>query len=140
MFKAQFANKQFISFIVVGGFAALVNFSARLLASEFMSYRWAVLVAYVFGMLTAFILSKYFVFAKSGRNPIQELYYFAIVNLVAAVLVWVISVTLAEYLFPKIDFTFYPEEIAHIIGLSAPVFTSFLGHKYFSFKPKVEKS
>jgi putative flippase GtrA len=135
MFRKHFLSKQFLKFLTVGGIAAAVNFGVRILLSEGMSYRWSVFVAYLIGMLTAYILSKFFVFEKSSRSSIQELYYFSIVNLLAVGQVWIISVGLAEYVFPNTGFEFYPEEIAHIIGLSAPIFTSFLGHKYWSFKP-----
>ena len=117
----------------------MVNFGSRLLFSEVMSYRWAIIAAYIVGMLTAYVLSKFFVFDQSGRKAMHELYYFTLVNLLAVAQVWLISVFLAEYLFPRLGLTFYPEEVAHLIGLSVPIFTSFLGHKYLSFKPKVEK-
>ena len=139
MIRKHFLSKQFVKFLIVGGFAAAVNFVSRILLSDMMSYRWSIIVAYLIGMLTAYTLSKFFVFEKSGRKPIHELYYFSVVNLLAVCQVWGISVILAEYIFPKSGFGFYPEEIAHIIGLSVPIFTSFLGHKYWSFKPKYEK-
>ena len=138
MIRKNFLSKQFVKFLMVGGFAALVNFISRILLSEVMSYRWSIFVAYLIGMLTAYLLSRLFVFEKSSRKPLQELYYFSIVNLLAVCQVWIISVLLAEYVFPKLEFSFYPEEIAHIIGLSVPIFTSFLGHKYWSFKSHVD--
>jgi len=139
MVYKHFINKQFAHFLIVGGIAAMVNFGSRLLFSEVMSYRWAIIAAYIVGMLTAYVLSKFFVFDQSGRKAMHELYYFTLVNLLAVAQVWLISVFLAEYLFPRLGLTFYPEEVAHLIGLSVPIFTSFLGHKYLSFKPKVEK-
>ena len=139
MIRKHFLNEQFFRFLIVGGLAAVVNFISRILLSDAMSYRWSIVVAYIIGMLTAYLLSRIFVVEKSSRTPLSELYYFSIVNLLAVCQVWGISVLLAEYLFPKSGFDFYPEEIAHIIGLSVPIFTSFIGHKYWSFKPKVEK-
>lgn len=126
-------TSEFVRFIIVGGIAALVNFLSRLFFSEWMSFRYAVFAAYIIGMLTAFILSKLHVFEASGRHPGHELFYFTMVNLVAVVQVWGISVGLAEYLFPAIEFTFYPQEVAHLIGLSIPVLSSYFGHKYLSF-------
>lgn len=139
MIRKHFLNQQFLRFLVVGGMAAGVNFISRIFLSETMSYRWAIFVAYIVGMLTAYLLSRAFVFEKSSRKPIHELYYFSIVNVVAVCQVWGISILLAEYIFPKTGFGFYPEEIAHIIGLSVPIFTSFLGHKFWSFKPGEEE-
>ena len=126
-------NSEFSRFILTGGFAAGVNFLSRIALSQFMTYRFAVFFAYLIGMVTAFILSKIFVFKKSGQSATNEFIKFTIVNIVAIIQVWLISVGLAEYGFPAINFSFYPEEIAHLIGISVPVITSYYGHKYFTF-------
>lgn len=126
-------RQEFIRFVMVGGFAAGVNFVSRILYSEWMSFRLAVVVAYLTGMVTAYILSKVLVFSASGKPAAQEFLHFTLVNLAAVIQVWLISVGLAEYLFPFMGFVFYPEEVAHFIGLSVPVITSYLGHKYFTF-------
>lgn len=125
---------EFIQFLLVGGFAAGVNFLCRIGLNEFMSFRWAVFIAYLFGMLTAFLLSKYFVFEKSGKHHLHELRDFTLVNILAVIQVWLISVGLAEHLFPLVNYTFYANEVAHLIGLMIPAITSYFGHKYFSFK------
>jgi len=125
---------EFFQFLLVGGLSALVNFISRIGFSEFVSYRIAIVLAYLVGMLTAFILSKHYVFEQSGRPFKDELRDFTIVNVFAVIQVWLISVALAEYFFPYITFTFYPEEVAHLIGLSIPAITSYFGHKYFSFR------
>lgn len=127
-------SKRFVTFIVTGLIAALVNFLSRFLFSELVSYRLAVIYAYLVGMLTAYLLSRIFVFEKTGRHPASELFWFSMVNLFAVLQVWVISIGLAEYIFPRISFQFYPEATAHLIGLSVPVVTSYLGHKHLSFK------
>ncbi len=124
---------------MVGALAALVNFLSRIELNHFMSYRWAVVMAYVIGMLTAYVLSRFLVFAKTNRHPLSEILWFALVNLVAVVQVWLISVGLAEYIFPAVHYHFYSQEVAHIIGLGIPVITSYFGHKYFSFS-KIAKT
>ncbi len=125
---------EFMQFLVVGGFAALVNFVSRIIINEWVGYRLAVILAYLVGMLTAFILSKIYVFEKSGRHHWHELRDFTLVNLLAVVQVWLISVGLAEYLFPAVGYTFYAPEVAHLVGLAIPAVTSYLGHKYYSFR------
>ncbi len=131
--KALFAS-EFGRFLAVGGFAALVNFISRIYLSEVMDLGWAVFIAYIIGMLTAYVMSKVFVFAPSGKHPANELLYFTLVNIVAVAQVWVITIGLAEYVFPAIGFHIYSEDVAHLIGLSIPVISSYFGHKYFSFK------
>jgi len=125
---------EFMQFLIVGGFAALVNFVSRIIINEWVGYRVAVVLAYLVGMLTAFILSKIYVFEKSGRHHWHELRDFTLVNLLAVIQVWLISVGLAEYLFPAVGYTFYAPEVAHLIGLAIPAVTSYLGHKYYSFR------
>ena len=85
------------------------------------------------GMTTAYILNKLFVFVSPDRQISAEYARFALVNLVAIALVWCVSVGLARLLFPAIGFTWHAETVAHIIGVASPVYTSYLGHKHFSF-------
>jgi len=125
---------EFFQFLLVGGVAAGINFISRIGFSEFFSYRVAIIFAYLIGMLTAFILSKHYVFEQSGRPIKDELRDFTIVNIFAVIQVWLISVGLVEYFFPYLSFTLYPEEVAHLIGLGIPAITSYFGHKYFSFR------
>ncbi len=111
-----------------------MNFVSRIVINQWVNYRIAVVLAYLVGMLTAFVLSKMYVFEKSGRHHLHELRDFTIVNVFAVIQVWIISVGLAEYVFPAVGYTFYAPEIAHLIGLGIPAVTSYLGHKYFSFR------
>lgn len=127
-------NKPFVRFLIVGGFAALLNFLSRILLSEWFTYRWAVVYAYLFGMLTAYLLSRIYVFEKSGRHPVSEFFWFGVVNVFAIIQVWVISVGLAEYVFPYVQFKVYPEAVAHAVGLLVPAVTSYYGHKMLSFR------
>lgn len=131
---AEFKSKQFISFLFAGGFAAVVNFGSRFFYNEFVSFGNAVILAYITGMITAFVLTKFFVFEKSNHSTKKEFFYFTLVNIVAIIQTYIISVGFSQYLFPSIGFKLYPEAIAHAIGVIFPVFTSFIGHKYFSFK------
>jgi len=127
-------HEEFFQFLLVGGFSAGINFISRIGFSEFVSYRVAIFLAYLVGMFTAFLLSKHYVFEKSGRHYKDELRDFTIVNIFAVIQVWLISVGLAEYLFPYLNFTLYPEEVAHLIGLIIPAISSYFGHKHFSFR------
>ncbi len=134
MVLKEFRSRQFVSFVIVGGTAALVNFIARILYNIHVNYEWAVFLAYLTGMIAAYLLSRYFVFGGTEGSRLTEFYRFALVNLFAVIQVWGISVGLARYVFPAINYDFYAYEVAHIIGLGIPVFTSYLGHKYYSFK------
>lgn len=127
-------RRQFSVFILAGGFAAIVNILARIVASNFFRYEIAVIVAYLIAMVTAFALTRRFVFQATERPIGTELGKFAIVNLVALVQVWLVTMGLNFYAFPAIDWTFHPELFAHLIGVASPVLTSYFGHKHFSFR------
>lgn len=129
-------HTEFLQFLFVGGIAAGINFISRIGFNEFVSYRVSIILAYIAGMIVAFTLFKHFVFAKSGRHYIDEVKDFTIVNILGIAQVWLISVGLAEYLFPYISFTYYSDELAHFIGLCVPAISSYFGHKHFSFKNK----
>ncbi len=131
-----FKDRQFWAFLLTGGIAAGVNILSRYLLSRAMPYEAAIVVAYLIGMTTAWTLARLFVFQKSGRSRAEEYGRFALVNVAGVIQVFVISVGLADYLFPAVGFAWHPEDVAHVIGVAAPIFTSYLGHKHFSFAQK----
>ena len=129
-------RKRFVLFVLAGGTAAIVNILSRIALNWLMPYEVAIIVAYLCGMTTAYLLNRYFVFAASGRGVASEYTRFALVNLAAVAQVWIVSVGLARLAFPAIGFTWHAETVAHVIGVAIPVFTSYLGHKHFSFAAK----
>lgn len=126
-------SSQFFKFLLTGGTAAFVNLASRYLLENFFSFEIAIVIAYLIGMTTAYLLARKFVFETSGRSVSSEFWRFTIVNLFALIFVWGISVGLARYVFPAISFTWHANDIAHIIGVLAPAVTSFIGHKVFTF-------
>jgi len=132
--KQEFVSSAFFKFIIVGGFAALINFSSRIGLSLLLNYATAIIVAYIIGMLTAFILNRLFVFEAQTGHTAHQFFYFTLVNLFAIFQTLVVSLLLAIVVLPGVGIEHWVEEIAHFIGICVPVFTSFLGHKYFSFK------
>lgn len=125
---------QFFKFVLAGGFAALVNVVCRYLLNLYMSYEIAIVIAYLIAMTVAYILSRRYVFEKTPDGVVRESMKFALVNAVAIVLVWITSVGLARLIFPAIGFTWYADDIAHMIGVMVPAISSYVGHKYFTFK------
>jgi len=133
MIKNLISNK-FLIFLITGGIAALINFGSRVIYNIFVNFSYAVILAYLTGMVTAFILVKKYVFNKSIQKLHKSIMFFSLVNLVALAQTWLISMSLAYYLLPHFGIVDYVLEISHAVGIAAPVFTSYLGHKYFSFK------
>lgn len=130
----RFRSKEFIKFVLVGGLAALVNFCSRIFLSKWFPFLVAVIIAYIIGMIVAFVLSKMLVFSHSQGKATRQFIYFTAVNVAAVAQTAIVSVGLAQYLFPQIGFYFFPEEVAHGIGVIVPVFSSYLGHKHLTFK------
>jgi putative flippase GtrA len=131
LFKAPFSR-----FMIAGGIAACVNILSRIGLSYLLSYGMAIVVAYLIGMTTAYVLMKLFVFDASGKSVSHEYVRFGIVNLVALAQVWLVSEGLVHWLFPSIGFTWHGETIAHTIGVLSPVATSYIGHRSFTFARK----
>ena len=129
-----FMSREFLVFLLTGGFAAVVNWVSRMVYNIWMPYSAAIVVAYVTGMITAFILAKLFVFKSSTQSTGRSVLFFTLVNLVAVLQTWAVSVGLAYYIFPRMGMIWHDRDIAHLIGVMIPVFTSYIGHKRWSFK------
>ena len=129
-----FSSKEFLLFLAVGGFAAMVNFLSRIIYSQFVGFSTAIVLAYITGMVTAFILSRIFVFNQSSTSSQHQIFYFTLVNAVAVLQTWAVSILLYKYFFDGIDGFTYGEEAAHFVGVVVPVFSSYIGHKYVTFK------
>jgi len=129
----SFMSRQFFGFLLTGGLAALVNFGSRILYNQWVDFSSAVVLAYLTGMVTAFILARSFVFTQSSQSVQRSAIFFVMVNGVAVLQTWAISMAL-YYLLPMAGVTRWVPEIAHAVGVVVPVFTSYLGHKRFSFK------
>jgi putative flippase GtrA len=130
----HFLSRQFLVFLLTGGTAAAVNFGSRILYSRWLDFSAAVIVAYVTGMVTAFVLAKLFVFKDSKQAVHRSIVFFILVNLVAVLQTWAISMGLAYYLLPAMGVTAFVPEIAHAVGVAVPVFSSYIGHKRWSFR------
>ena len=131
---SHFMSRQFVIFLVTGGVAAAVNFGSRIVYNQWVDFSVAVVLAYLTGMVTAFVLARYFVFTESNQSMQRSALWFVVVNIVAVIQTWVISMLLAFYVLPRMGLTQFIAEIAHAVGVVVPVFTSYLGHKRFSFK------
>lgn len=131
--KYQFFKPQLVKFVICGGIAALVNIVARMFLSLVLPYTVAIVIAFIIGMVTGFILYRIFVFQQTTQNTNRQIILFTIVNLFTVIQTLLISLLFVEVLFPAIKFTFQTETIAHCFGVALSACTSFLGHKYWSF-------
>jgi putative flippase GtrA len=125
---------RFVRFLATGGTSAVLTFASRFVFDVVVPYWLAILLAYLLGMTTAFLLAKRFVFTSSNRSTTGSAFWFTVVNIFAAGLTLAVSLTLARIVFPAVNFEFHPEAVAHAVGIMSPVFTSYLGHKHLSFR------
>ena len=130
----QFMSRQFLAFLITGGLAAAVNFGSRILYNQWVAFSSAVILAYLTGMITAFLLARAFVFTDGGQSVKRSATFFVLVNAVAVLQTWGISMLLAYYVLGWLGINRFVPEIAHAVGVAVPVFTSYLGHKRWSFK------
>lgn len=129
-----FFSRQFMVFILTGGFAAAINFGSRFFYNTFVGFSAAVTLAYFTGMVTAFILAKLFVFQISSHSTAKSAALFALVNVFAFAQTWIVSMVLAYHLLPAMGIEEFDKAIASAVGISIPVFTSFIAHKYITFR------
>jgi putative flippase GtrA len=129
-----FASKQFVGFLLTGGTAAAVNFGSRILLNRWMDYSAAIVVSYLIGMATAFVLARLFVFKQSTQALHRSAGFFVLINVFAIFQTWLVSIILARHLLPALGVNRFVPEIAHAIGVMVPVFSSYLGHKRWSFR------
>jgi putative flippase GtrA len=130
---AALLASQFSRFLAAGGVAAAANFGSRFLFSEFMAFESAVIYAFLVGLISGFLLSRTYVFKRSSNGLRKEIALYSLVNLVALVQTWLLSVYGASYLEPRIGLEL-GQATAHMAGIMLPVITSYFGHKYLTFR------
>ena len=133
MLRSLSARNQFAGFVVAGGIAAIVNFLSRILLNLVFGYATSIILAYIAGMVTAFLLNRHAVFSPSGKSMRVEAVWFTLVNVLAVTQTLIISLLLANIVFPDLGIEAYSREIAHAIGIAVPVITSYFGHRSWTF-------
>jgi putative flippase GtrA len=129
-------TRQFLLFILAGGAAAAIHWSSRIWFNQYVDFRIALVLAYVIGIASAYVLNKRFVFTQSGRDVRSEVRWFVFFNVAAFPLVWWTSVLLAEQAMPRLGILRHPREIAHAVAISLPLVLNFYLHKFITFREK----
>ena len=126
--------RQFAMFLVAGGIAALANIGSRIVFSHWLSFAIAIICAYVVGMIVAFALNRLFVFQAPQHGLHHQVLWFTAVNVAAVLQTLGISFLLARWLLPWWGVYRHVDTIAHVIGVAVPAVTSYLGHRYVTFR------
>lgn len=127
-------TREFATFLVAGGVAAIANVLSRMAFSLAMPLTPAVVLAYGVGMVVAFVLMRSRVFPPGQRSLGRQVALFAAVNAVAVLQTLVVTLVLARWALPALGVTSHVEDIAHVVGVCVPIVTSFFGHKHLSFR------
>jgi len=134
MSAATLLSSQYMRFLMAGALAALANFGSRFFFSRFVDYSMAVLLAYLVGMLVAFILMRGQVFRATEGPWLRQAGSFALINILAALQTLAVSLLLVRWLLPSFGVVDHAEAIAHLVGVAAPAVTSYFGHKWLTFR------
>jgi putative flippase GtrA len=129
-----FFSQQFLRFVMVGGIAAVLHWLSRIALNMFMSYAWAVALAYPVGIAVAFVLNRQYVFPHSERPPEAELFYFFLINIAAFPVVWAAAYVLGEWVLSRWLPSHTAFALAHGFAILLPVFVNFVLHKYVTFR------
>jgi putative flippase GtrA len=130
-------REQVTRFLLAGGAAAVVNVLTRIALTPLVGYSGSIVLAFLVGLTTAWLLFRRYVFGPSSGNRAAEYLRFGLVNIAALAQVWVVSVLLADYVFPYIGFGFHTYTVAHVIGVLSPIATSFVAHRRWSFRRSI---
>lgn len=124
---------EFVVFLLLGGLAALTNLVARYFLNYVMPFELAVVLAYLCGMVVAFVLFGRLLFEEGQSTLSRKLVRFTLVNVLGAALAWVVSVAMARLVLPHVGWTWQPLEVAHSVGVAAPAISSYFLHKCYTF-------
>src|ERR1700741_2019601 len=94
--------RQQVRFLLAGAIAAAGNFGSRFLFNRWVSYELAVVLAFLVGLTLGFILMRGLVFHARDRPMGRQLGIFVVVNLLALLQTFVVSVSLAHWVLPAI--------------------------------------
>ena len=128
------AVKQFAFFLASGGLAAGLNWGSRFLFSVFFQFEIAVVLAFLVGLLSGFILMRLFVFDGAGKPLAPQVGKYIAVNLLALAQTLIISIVCARWVLPAMGIVQHAEALAHLAGVLIPVVTSYFGHKLLTFR------
>ena len=95
----------------------MINFGARIMLNVWLSFSMSIILAYVAGAVTAYLLTRAFVFTDSQQSVSHSIGFFILINLVAVLQTWIVSMALADYVLPAMHVDAFRKEIAHGVGI-----------------------
>jgi putative flippase GtrA len=133
-FLSEFISTKFLRFLMAGGVAAALQWGSRFGFSQLTTYSNSVLLAYLVGLISGFILSRVFVFQSTSGSLGKQALLFVLVNLAGLPLVWGLSIFLGTVFLPNFLAEFEAQALGNGIAILSPVAVNFILHKYFTFR------
>src|SRR5262245_26691166 len=125
---------QFVAFVATGSLAAGANVGSFQLFKLIAPFEAAVALAYVTGMVVAFILFQRMIFGNPDTPLRRRVIRFTQVNMLGLALATLVSATMLRLVFPALNWSFYPKELAQLIGVAAPTFSSYFLHRNYTYR------
>ena len=126
--------QRFVLFLMFGGLAACVNWLSRFAYQTIVPFSIAVLVAYLSGMVLAFVLFRTFVFPGSPRPMHEQVISFCLVNLLGLTQTWLLAMLLVGWVLPVLGLGgAHMQALGHALAIVAPVGTSWIAHRRLTF-------
>jgi putative flippase GtrA len=131
--------KDLIIYFGIAAIGAAVNVSSRVLYGFYTGFGTSIVLAYLTGMMVAFVLTKLFAFdsRKSGKVK-REAVKFFMISMIAMTVTWGVSeiaLRLIIHFISENDLSkTLRETAAHIAGMGVGFFVNFFGHKLITFK------
>ena len=121
-------NSNFAFYVLIGGFATIIDFSVLYSLTEYfnVNYFYSAAIAYCFGMLTNFYLNKKYNFKNKSKKIVHQAGLFFIIASIGLAInqfvIWfLVSVFGVWYITAK------------LVSVIVVLFWSFNGHKRFTF-------
>jgi len=123
-----------IAFLICGTLAAAVNWFARMILSFWMDFELAVIIAYAIGMLAGFLLYKRYVWRVTERPLHHQIVLFIAVNVLVALLVLAVAVSLLALGELFVAGSPVLEAIAHGIAIAVGAAANYIAHREITFR------
>ncbi|MBN8944029.1 MAG: GtrA family protein [Rhizobiales bacterium] len=128
-------------FLVCGGFAAFVNWAARIALSSLMPFEMAVVLAYAIGMTVGFVLYRTVVWTDHEATLAEQAIGFVLVNGLSAVVVFGVAIGLRGALETLLGSGGgLVDAGAHGVAIGVGALANFLGHRSFTFRPRADRA
>jgi putative flippase GtrA len=125
---------QFAAFVATGSLAAITNIVTCALLRPVMPLWLAIALGYMAGMVVAFVLFQRMIFGNPGTPLRRRIIRFCQVNALGLALTETVSLIMASAVLPALNWTFQPIQIAHLVGVAAPTFSSYFLHKLYTYR------